>query len=98
MRSNIRIDTEWARDLARAADLRAAERQYILDDELWPAFPFLPLVKRTGDLMDKDKCALIHAGNKTRVYFGDVFIGAGASPKSRDFESIDALLAEYRID
>ena len=58
----------------------------------WPLWPRLPMVR----LSDRKAGFIVEAG--TTVYFSNVWEEMAEQVEKAEYESIDALLAEWRVD
>lgn len=77
-------------------------RAMISDPGSWPVWPILPLISRSGNLLDWDYCAFLVDGGPEpwrHIYIGLIFKADNfATMPTKDYDCLDALLADYKVD
>lgn len=73
------------------------EQAFLMNPDKWPQM-MLPMCRRKGDLIDEDYCGVIYPNNLRKVYISNMLTPIGKDTKVAEYNSIEELLAEWRVD
>ena len=87
--------------------MKTTDKQFI-ESRDWPMRPLLPLIKKVSNPDDYDRYGLLHADKGLTVYFANVCDVQQRDDATwddilghyfhRTYDTVEALLKEYRVD
>lgn len=71
------------------------DKVMVLNPDLWPARPLLPLMKKQGDGSIND-CGYLKEGHGLKVFLGNILLPE--TGQSENYNDLKSLLTQWRID